>query len=107
MKPFYAQALAHLLAPRINFVAAACFYITYPIGVALFAVLPTLSAPLMKTFFWGCLLGFIAYGTYDFTNHATLKAWPLLVTVTDLAWGSLVTGTTALISRVIITAICR
>jgi uncharacterized membrane protein len=43
----------------------------------------------------GALLGLVAYGTYDLTNQATLKDWPWVVTLTDLAWGAFVTGAAA------------
>jgi uncharacterized membrane protein len=29
----------------------------------------------------------ITYATYDLTNLATVKDWPLIVTVVDLCWG--------------------
>ena len=43
----------------------------------------------------GAVLGLIAYGTYDFTNYATLKQWPLTMVIVDLIWGTFITGVAA------------
>ena len=52
----------------------------------------------MLALFYGALLGLICYATYDLTNLATLKDWPLVVTVVDLVWGTLLGGTVSVIS---------
>jgi uncharacterized membrane protein len=46
----------------------------------------------------GALLGLVAYGTYDFTNQATLKNWPVIVTVVDLIWGAVITGSVSMLA---------
>jgi uncharacterized membrane protein len=53
------------------------------------------NAPLQRAFLLGAALGLVAYGTYDLTNQATMKAWPAIVTAIDLAWGALLTGLAA------------
>jgi uncharacterized membrane protein len=93
-KRFYAPNIGHLLAESPKFGPAIAFYALYIFGVVFFVVSPALGngAGLFKIFLSGAILGVVAYGTYDLTNQATLKDWPLLVTVVDLFWGALLTG---------------
>ena len=97
-KRYYREKLAPLLLERFNFRVAALFYAVYVIGVVFFAVAPALAAGGWETAAaYGALFGFFAYGTYDMTNLATLKRWPVSITVVDIAWGTLLTGTSAVI----------
>jgi uncharacterized membrane protein len=65
--------------------------------VVVFAVLPAMAQQSWVTaVVLGALLGFIAYGTYDLTNLATLARWPVLVSVVDMIWGAVLTATVAL-----------
>jgi uncharacterized membrane protein len=100
MKRFYAAHIGHLLAESPKLGPAAVFYPLYILGVTLLVVLPAVRAQAEphKVFLAGALLGMMAYGTYDLTNQATLKDWPLTVTIVDLAWGTLLTGVVSLIS---------
>lgn len=97
MKPFYGKYLGHLLSGSVNFGAATVFYLLYGVGVLVLAVMPILknNGSLAQAFMMGAFLGLIAYGTYDLTNHATLKDWKVVVTVVDMAWGALLTGVAA------------
>lgn len=62
-----------------------------------FAILPALEARSWFTALgFGALLGLVAYGTYDFTNLSTLRNWPLALSLIDVAWGTVLTGVTAL-----------
>lgn len=89
----YRPALGHLMAPGVDWVAAAAFYLLYLAGVVLFAVLPALAAGGPRTALWrGAALGLLCYATYDLTNQATLRGWPWHVTLADLAWGAVATG---------------
>ena len=84
----YRVMLGGLLLDKPNLPVAALFYLVYVGGVVIFAVAPALNAGSWTTaLLRGAILGLIAYGTYDFTNLATLKGWPALVSVIDLAWG--------------------
>jgi uncharacterized membrane protein len=77
------------MAPSANWPAALIFYLLFVVGILVFAVLPGLEAGSLKTtLLRAALLGLIAYATYDLTNLATLKDWPVVVTVVDLAWGT-------------------
>ena len=101
---FYAEQLAAFLQPRIDWVAAFGFYLIYIVGLLFFAVRPAMEiGSLGKAVLLGALFGFFTYATYDLTNLATLRGWPVLVTVVDLAWGTvlgaLVSGASLLIGR--------
>lgn len=94
MKPFYGKYIGHLLSGSVNFGAAGLFYILYGVGSLVLVVLPLLKSngSLAQAFVLGALLGAVAYGTYDLTNQTTLRDWPWIVTIVDLAWGALLTG---------------
>ena len=89
-KDLYQRNLAHLLSPQVNWPAAIVFYIIYIAGIILFAVRPGLDQQsLAKAAIWGALFGFFTYATYDLTNLATLRDWPVKIVVADIAWGTL------------------
>ena len=103
-KNFYQNNLTHLLSPAVNWPAALLFYFIYIGGIILFAVKPGLDAQsLTRAALWGALFGFFTYMTYDLTNLATLRDWPVKVVVVDIAWGtllcSLVASSSYLIGR--------
>jgi uncharacterized membrane protein len=92
---FYQSQIGFLLGP-INWTAAILFYLLYIVGIIIFAVYPALlEGSLGKAILLGALFGFFAYATYDLTNLATLKDWPVLVVVVDIVWGTILTGTVA------------
>lgn len=102
-KPAYMDGIGHLMAARPNLVAAVLFYLLYPAGVVLFAVAPDgISAGWQKTFINAALFGFFAYATYDLTNLATLKDWPVGLAALDMAWGSLITAISALAGKAVL-----
>lgn len=95
-KPLYQQGIGHLMAERPNIAVAVLFYVMYAVGVVLFVVAPDAPASSWgRTLIMGALFGFFAYATYDLTNLATLKNWPLGLSLMDMAWGSLVTAVSA------------
>jgi len=95
-KSFYASRLGDLLLEQPNVGIAVGFYLMYVLGILIFAVIPALKSGEMQTaLIYGCLFGFFAYATYDLTNLATLKGWPVMVAVVDIAWGTAVTGVSA------------
>jgi uncharacterized membrane protein len=92
-KNFYRQQLGGMLSPTVNWPAAILFYLLFIAGLQLFIVAPALQAGGALQALWrGAFFGLVAYATYDLTNLATLKNWPLLVTVVDLAWGAVLGG---------------
>ena len=98
-KGFYQKYIGHLLSPDVNWAAALLFYAIYIAGIVFFAIKPAIEAgSAARALAYGAAFGFIAYATYDLTNQATMKNWPVLVTVIDLAWGTVLTGTVAFLS---------
>ena len=97
----YHRDLGPLLATDPNMGVAVVFYVTYIVGVLIFAVRPALARPggqgggWKTAILYGALFGFFTYATYDLTNFATLKVWTLRVTVLDIAWGTVLTAITA------------
>jgi uncharacterized membrane protein len=92
----YRPQLGDLLADQFRPYPAMVFYGLYLFGVVYFAVAPALrgggwrSAALN-----GALFGLVAYGTYDLTNQATLRHWPVLVTTLDMIWGAFISAVAA------------
>jgi len=102
-RTFYQNQIGHLMADKVNWVAAIVFYLLFIVGVVYFVLAPSLEAEsLLRAFFVGGFFGFIAYATYDLTNLATLKDWPLLVTVVDLVWGTFLGSLTSGLSYIVI-----
>lgn len=97
-KGLYQREIGPLLLDKFNTVAAVGFYLVFVAGVVIFAVAPALQGGTWRSaLLYGALFGFFAYATYDMTNLATLKGWSHTVTVVDIAWGTLITGTAALV----------
>ena len=98
-KNFYRQHIGHLMSADVNWPAALLFYAVYIGGIVFFAIKPAFEVgSASRALAYGAFFGFIAYATYDLTNQATMKNWPVLVTVIDLAWGTVLTGTVAFLS---------
>lgn len=95
LKRFYAPRIGHLMADAPVLAAAAAFYLIYAGALAVLVVVPAVQsgAEASKIFLRGALFGLACYATYDLTNQATLKAWPLSLTLVDMAWGAVLTGT--------------
>ncbi len=92
----YRANIGHLMSEKVNFLAAGLFYLVF-IGALLFFVIdPALAKGSVWQAVWtGAFLGLAMYATYDLTNMATLKNWPPLITVIDLAWGTFITAATS------------
>lgn len=96
---FYREQIGHLMLDKPNLAIAAGFYLMYAVAIVVLAVLPALRGGGWTTaLLYGALLGMAAYGTYDITNLATLKGWPSLVSMVDWAWGTVLTGTVAMLA---------
>lgn len=86
---FYKSQIGHLMSEKPNLIAALVFYLLFIIGVVYFVVAPGIEAQsVTKILVAGALFGFMTYATYDLTNLATLKDWPIKVTIIDLIWGT-------------------
>ena len=86
---FYGKQLGFLMKVNVNWVAAIIFYLIFVAGLLIFVISPALQKEsLMSAALMGALFGLVTYATYDLTNLATVKDWPLLVTIVDLIWGT-------------------
>jgi uncharacterized membrane protein len=98
-KNLYSNYLGSLMAPRVNWVAAILFYLLFIVGLVFFVITPAVEKQSWSyALLVGMLFGLITYATYDLTNLATLKGWPLTITIIDLAWGSTLGGLVSLIT---------
>lgn len=92
-KGIYAKHLGSLLADRVNWTAAIIFYLLFIIGIFIFAIVPAVEKDSLQTaIMYGALFGFFTYATYDLTNLATLKDWPITIVFIDIAWGIVLTS---------------
>jgi uncharacterized membrane protein len=92
-KNFYNKHLGRFFRERVNWTAAIIFYSLFILGIMIFAILPgTSSASLGRTVTLGVLYGLFTYATYDLTNLATLKDWPVKIVVVDILWGMVLCG---------------
>lgn len=95
-KPIYRQGIGHLMADKPNVAVAVMFYLLYAIGVVIFAVAPSDTAASWEgAVLMGALFGFFAYATYDLTNLATLRDWPVRLSMIDIVWGTVVSAASA------------
>ena len=87
-KGLYKKYLGSFLSDKVNWPAAIII-----IGIFYFAILPAVEKnSLAKAIISGALFGFFTYATYDLTNLATLKDWPLPIVFIDIIWGAVLTG---------------
>jgi uncharacterized membrane protein len=103
MKNFYRNQLAPIvrladggIAP--NWPAAFVVYVLLGAGIAVFVMPRAPTVPLAAAY--GALFGFVVYGVYDFTNYSTLRQWPFVLTMADVAWGTAATAACASVMRI-------
>jgi len=101
-KGFYRRHLGAMLSPKVNWPAAILFYLLFIAGLVVFVIKPVLlKGGTLEAAVLGAFLGLICYATYDLTNLATLKNWPLVVTVVDLVWGSALGGGVSILTVIL------
>jgi len=101
-RTFYRRHIGHLMSDTVNWPAALVFYFAFIAGILIFCVLPAFEkGSIGRAVLYGVLFGLFTYATYDLTNLATLRQWPLIVTVADILWGMVLTGTVAAASFLI------
>lgn len=89
-KNFYTKQIGFLMTPKVNWVAGILFYFLFLAGLVVFVIAPAVEkGSWVRALLLGALFGLITYATYDLTNLATLKDWPLALTVVDLIWGTI------------------
>lgn len=92
----YRPTLGDVLLSDVSMPPAIFFYLFYPVGLAIFAILPALrSGNMVTALLFGVLFGLFTYGTYDLTNQATVRNWTTSLTLIDMAWGGFLGGLTA------------
>ena len=98
-KNLYKEQIGHLMSEEIRWGAAIVFYSIYILGLVVFVILPALKEQSWNyALFYGALFGFICYATYDLTNLATLKDWPVKIVIYDLIWGSFISGSVSFLT---------
>lgn len=102
-KDLYQKELGFIMAESTKWLPALIFYAIFIGGIIFFVINPALAKDSWKyALLVGLFFGLITYSTYDMTNLATLKDWPLKITLIDLVWGSTLGGATSVISFFII-----
>lgn len=103
-KNFYRAQIGALMKPDVNWAAAIIFYLIFIAGLVLFVISPAVEkSSWTHALIFGALFGLVCYATYDLTNLAVAKDWPLLVTVVDLAWGAVLAASVSIITYFIAT----
>lgn len=89
----FRRQVGHLMRDDVNWLPALVFYLAFVVGILVFAVYPSVDKDsLLRAAGLGALFGFFTYATYDLTNLATLRDWPLTITIMDIVWGMVLTG---------------
>ncbi len=102
-KNLYKEYLGYIMSPTPNWAAAMAFYLLYIAGLVFFVIAPALEKKSWSyALLAGMFFGLVTYATYDLTNYATLKDWPLKITVIDLIWGSTLGATVSILTYQII-----
>lgn len=95
----YRKFLGFIMSDQVNWTAAILFYLVFIGGLVFFVIQPAIEKQsLTYAIGAGAFLGFLCYATYDLTNLATLKNWPLTITVIDLIWGSVLSASVSAIT---------
>ncbi len=102
-KDIYSKYLGYLMSDKVNWLAAVIFYLIFIGGILYFVLYPSLlDQNLTNLVIRAALFGFITYATYDLTNLATIKDWPIQITIIDLIWGTTLSTSVSVISYFII-----
>lgn len=105
-KNFYREQIGSLLKSDVNWIAAIIFYLIFIFGLVTFVIMPAVEkSSWVHALIFGALFGLVCYATYDLTNLALAKDWPLLVTIVDLIWGAVLAASVSMITYFIATKI--
>lgn len=100
---FYKSQIGHLMSDTPNLIAALIFYLIFIFGIVYFVLQPALETrDFTKLIISAVLFGFITYATYDLTNLATLKDWPIKVTIVDLIWGTSLSSIVSILAYLVL-----
>ncbi len=100
VRPVFDKSIGAWLLDDFRILPALAFYAFFVFGVVWFVSAPALNdgKSLLWVFLTAAFLGALAYGTYEFSNFATLKDWTAQMVIVDLIWGTVLTGTAATIA---------
>lgn len=99
---FYQKHIGFLMKPDVGWLAAGIFYLLFIAGLVTFVITPAVEKhSWVQAVLLGAFFGLITYATYDLTNLATLKDWPVLVTVVDLIWGMVLSASVSVVTYLI------
>jgi uncharacterized membrane protein len=105
-KNFYKEQIGMLMKPEVNWAAAIIFYLIFITGMVVFVIAPAMAkGSWTHALLMGALFGFVCYATYDLTNLAIAKDWPLLVTIVDLVWGAVLAASVSTVTYFIATTL--
>lgn len=103
-KSFYRKYLGYIMAERVNWFAAVVFYLLFVFGLVFFVIQPAFTAGLgLRAAGYGALFGLVSYATYDLTNHATVRNWPKIITIADMAWGAFTGAVVSGLTYIVVT----
>lgn len=98
-KGFYRAQIGSLMKTDVNWIAAIVFYLIFIAGLVVFVISPAVEkGSWIHALLFGALFGFVCYATYDLTNLAVAKDWPLLVTIVDLVWGAVLAASVSVVT---------
>ena len=101
-RPMYQQGIGHLMAENANFRAAVVFYLVYVLGLLQFGLVPNVAAPgVARAALSAAIFGFFVYASYDLTNMAVLKDWPLQLALIDMIWGTFVSAVSTVAGKAV------
>ncbi len=105
-KGFYSKHIGALMKSDVSWLSAGIFYLIFIAGLVFFVIQPNLSdKSILAVVLSGLFFGLVTYATYDLTNYATLKDWPLVVVVADLLWGAIISTLVSVLTYLIATKI--
>ncbi len=98
-KNFYAKQIGFLMTKNPNLIAAFIFYLIFIAGLIVFVITPALDKKMWsQALLAGAFFGLVTYATYDLTNLATVKNWPIIITFVDLIWGMVLSAAVSVIT---------
>lgn len=101
-KGFYRAQIGALMKDEVNWAAAVVFYLIFVAGLVTFVISPAVEkGSVSHALHFGALFGLVSYATYDLTNLAVAKDWPLLVTIVDLAWGAVLAASVSAVTYLV------
>jgi uncharacterized membrane protein len=101
-RKFYSEKIGFLMKPDVNYIAVIIFYLVFIAGLVSFVIAPaTEKQSWTHALLYGIFFGLVTYATYDLTNLATIKDWPTTVTIVDLVWGMMLSGSVSLVTYLI------